>query len=250
MIKLIEVIGRRADLTHEYFLKHLSTTHLEVVDRVPEFRNRVRQYVQNHLFVDPSELTRIRGLPVSTNADALIEVWWEGFSDILEAFQEPRYFEIIRPDELEFGDVPGAWGVVTRDSLVTERHGFSGLIKLCIFLKRADSISHSTFQSRWCETRDARLVVANAVRGHVGRLVENWVSQDPAEALPGAQAYDLIAELWFETVPSVAAFAADPDVQAAIGHAAGDYIDASKTRIYLAKENPAAAEWLRRGLND
>ena len=73
MLKLIEVIGRRADLTHEYFLKHLSTTHLEVVDRVPEFRNRVRRYMQNHLFVDPAELGPIKGLPIASNTDSSIK---------------------------------------------------------------------------------------------------------------------------------------------------------------------------------
>ena len=177
MVKLIEVIGRRPDLTHAYFLKHLSTTHLEVVDRVPEFRNRVRQYVQNHLFVDPNELAAIHGLSISTNADGLIEVWWDRFSDIMGAFQEPRYLEIIRPDELAFGDVPGAWGVTTQETLVMERNGFSGLIKLFIFLKRSDRTPHAAFRSRWQAIREDQLSPATAFRAHVGRFVENWVSE-------------------------------------------------------------------------
>jgi EthD domain len=247
MVKLIEVIGRRPDLTHAYFLKHLSTTHLEMVDRVPEFRDRVRRYTQNFLLVDPSELATIQGLTVSTNADALIEVWYDRFSDMVAAFQEPRYFEILRPDELAFGDVPGAWGVVTDEASVMERSGFAGLTKLFVFVKRTDGISHATFRMRWGEARSQRLMLANAFRTCIGRYVENWVSQDPAETLPNAKPYDLIAELWLDFVKDVAEFAADRDVAAALGPGAGDYIDITQTRIYVAQESPASAEWLRKG---
>ena len=246
MVKLIEVIGRRPDLTHAYFLKHLSTTHLEVVDRVPEFRNRVRRYVQNHLFVDPNELADIHGLSISTNADGLIEVWWDRFSDIMGAFQEPRYLEIIRPDELAFGDVPGAWGVTAQETLVMERNGFSGLIKLFIFLKRPVRTPHAAFRSRWQAIREHQLSPATAFHTHVGRFVENWVSQDPAESLPGMKPYDLVAELWLESLQDVAQLAADPNFLGAVGGAPADHIDSSHTLMYVAKENPAAAEWLRK----
>ncbi|PYO39953.1 MAG: hypothetical protein DMD33_19240 [Gemmatimonadetes bacterium] len=245
MLKLIEVIGRRADLTHEYFLKHLSTTHLEVVDRVPEFRNRVRRYMQNHLFVDPAELGPIKGLPIASNTDSIIEVWWDSFADIRRAFEEPRYFEIIRPDELAFGDVAGAWGVTAQDTLVTERNGFAGLMKVFIFLKRSPGISHSEFLSRWRAARDSRLIAAPAFRSLVGRCIENVVAQDPANALPGARPFDLVAELWLDSLQHVAQFAADPDVIAAIAGAQTDYTDRAQSLIYVGKENPAAAEWLR-----
>jgi hypothetical protein len=246
MVKLIEVIGRRPDLTHAYFLQHLSTTHLEMVDRVPEFRDRVRRYLQNFLFVDPSALASIQGITVSTNADALIEVWYERFSDMVAAFQEPRYLEILRPDELAFGDVPGAWGVVTDEAVVMERSGFAGLIKFFVFVKRADGISHATFQTRWREVGGQRLMLANAFRTRIGRYVENWVSQNPAETLPNAKPYDLVAELSLDSLQDVAELAADRDLAAAIGPGAGDYIDMTQTRLYVARENPASAEWLRK----
>jgi hypothetical protein len=247
MLKLIEVIGRRPDLTHAGFLKHLSTTHLEMVDRVPEFRDRVQRYMQNFLCVDRNELAPIQGFTVSTDADALIEVWYERFSDMVAAFQEPRYMEILRPDELAFGDVPGAWGVVTEEARVMERSGFAGLVKLFAFIKRADGTPHATFQTRWGEGRSQRLMLAKSFRTRIGRYVENWVSQDPAEALPNAKPYDLIAELWLDSLNDVAEFAADREVAAALGWGAGDYIDITQTRLYVAQENLASEEWLRKG---
>ena len=246
MVKLLEVIGRRPDLTHAYFLKHLSTTHLEVVDRVPEFRNRVRRYMQNHLFVDPTELGSIKGLPIAVDTDSIIEVWWDSVADIRRSFEEPRYFEIIRPDELAFGDVAGAWGVTGQDTLVTERDGFAGLIKVFVFLKRSAGISHSEFLRRWRAARDSRLIAAPAFGSLVGRFVENVVAQDPADALPGAKPLDLIAELWLDSLQHVAQFAADPAVSGSIVGAQADYTDRAQSLIYVAKENPAAAAWLLR----
>src|SRR5438552_16560125 len=115
MVKLLEVIARPADLTHEAFVKHQSTTHLEIVERVPEFVKPVRAYMQNHIFVDPGELPFVKGLPISFNTDSIIEVWYDNIDAVTRAFQEPRYFEIIRPDELAFGDVEGVWGVAADD---------------------------------------------------------------------------------------------------------------------------------------
>jgi hypothetical protein len=247
MLKLIEVVPRRSDLTHSQFIEHLSTTHLEVVDRVPEFRNRVRNYMQNHLFVDPNELATINGIPICLNGDAIIEVWWDGIADILGAFQEPRYLEIIRPDELSFGDVPGAWGVTTNDIDVMKRDGFSGRIKCFLFFKRRDGISHSDFLCLWREARDGRLMPARAFRNRVRGFVENLVGQDPAESLPGMKAFDLVAEFWFDSLQDVAEFTADPDVIASTVGASAAYTNRAQTLVYVAEEQPAAAEWLRRG---
>lgn len=245
-IKLIEVVGRRPDLTHAEFIKHLSTTHLEVVDRVPEFRDRVRQYMQNHLFVDSGDLPVIEGIPIAFSTDSVIEVWWDSVDDIRRSFEEPRYMEVVRPDELSFGDVAGAWGLTTHDTVVMERKNFTGLIKIFAFLKRSDGISHSEFLGRWRGAREGRLMAARAFRSHVGRFVENEVAQDPADRLPGMKDYDLVAELWFESLQQVAEFAADPDAIAAIVGTGADYTNRAQMLIYVAEEKPATAAWLRR----
>jgi len=247
MVKLLEVIGRRSDWTHADFIRYQITTHLEVVDRVPEFRNLVRQYMQNHLFVDPSELALIKGLPISSNTDSIIEVWWDRVADIRRAFEQPRYFEIIRPDELAFGDVAGVWGVATHDTLIMERSEFAGLIKLFVFLKRNEGISHSDFLRHWRDDRDRRLMPVKTFRSFVGRYVENLVAQDPTESLPGMRAFDLVAELWFDSLDQAAEFTADPAVIAVFKGEGADYIDRARTLIYLGEEKPASAEWLLRG---
>ena len=243
MVKLLEVVGRRADFTHEAFLKYLATTHLEVVERVPEFLRPVQQYMQNHLFIDPGELASIKGLPITSNTDSIIEVWYDSVDAFKQAFQEPRYLEILRPDELAFGDVEGVWGVVTDDYPVMERDGFTGHIKMFIFLKRKTRLTHSQFMARWHEIRDQKLIAAGAFR-HVGRIVENRIKQDPADRLPGMKDYDLVAELWFESLAALTAFASDAEIATVFLET--DFAEPGDTLIYIAEEKPESAEWLRR----
>src|SRR5260221_350812 len=161
MVKLLEVIGRRADFTHEKFLQHQLTTHLDVVGRVPEFFKPVRRYMQNHLIIDPVQLASIKELPISVSTDSIIEVWYDAIADIQRAFQEPRYYEIIRPDELAFGDVTGAWGVAAQDSTILDR-GKSARTKLFVFLRREDGVSHQDFSVHWKQARDRRLRASKA----------------------------------------------------------------------------------------
>jgi hypothetical protein len=246
MVKLLEVIGRRPDFTHENFLKHQLTTHLEVVGRVPEFFKPVRRYMQNHLIIDAAQLAPIQGLPICVTTDSIIEVWYDAIADIERAFQEPRYYEIIRPDELAFGDVAGAWGVATRESNIVERPDKSGRIKLFVFLKRKNGFSHEDFALQWRELRDRRLLPAKAFRATVLRMDENWVTQDPAESLPGMKAYDLVVELWLDSQRDVALFAADPDVVGILTGREASHSDPGGTLIYLGEEQRAAAEWLRK----
>lgn len=242
MLKLVMVIPRRPDVTHAYFLQHVATTHLQVVDQVPEFRNRARRYVQNHLYVDPHELASIHGASGIPNADGLIEVWFSSVDDMLGAFQEPRYMELIRPDEHQFGDVAGAWGLATHETSIMEQEDFKGLIKLFVFVKRADAVSPAVFQQLWRRYCAEQLRPSVAFCTKIGRYVENWVSQDPAEALPGMKPYDLVAEFWLEALDDVAAFTRDQNAQPAL--AAASFIDADQTRFYLGRENPAAEQWL------
>src|SRR5258708_22967489 len=243
MVKLLEVIGRRPDFTHEKFLEHQLTTHLEVVGRVPEFFKPVRRYMQNHLIVDAAQLAPIQGLPICVTTDSIIEVWYDAMADIHKALQEPRYYEMIRTDELAFGDVAGAGGVATHESTIVERPGKSGRIKLFVFLKRKDGVSHQDFALQWRELRDRRFLPAKAFHA-VLRMDENWVTQDPAELLPGMKAYDVVVELWLESHRDAALFAADADVVGTLMGRESSYGDPAGTLIYLGEEQPAVAEWL------
>lgn len=243
MVKMVMVIGRRPDITHEAFLKHLSKNHLEVVDQVPEFRNRVRRYMQNHLFIDRTEIGASSRLPIQVNADGIIEVWFDSVDEIRQAFQLPRYLEIVRPDEHAFGDVEGAWGEVTDEVPVMAKEGFDGRIKLIAFVKRKTGMTHEQFLAAWHAVRSKSLAAGRASR-LVGRFVENRVEQDPAEKLPNTRHYDLVAEMWFESLAALTEFSSDPEIAAAF--LSTEFVEPASTLAYIAEEKPESAEWLRR----
>jgi hypothetical protein len=244
MVKLLMVIPRRADITHEAFLTHLSTEHLKVVDRVPGFRRRVRRYIQNHLFVAPEEVNLLSGLPIRIDADGLIEVWYDSVDAIKQAFGEPGYLQVIRPDEHTFGNVSAAWGVLADDEVILQKVEFDGHIKLFVFLMRKPGQGYGQFLAAWQQVRQTELTVNPTFRAHVGCLVENWVRQDPANSLPGMNRYDLVIEMWFESLSSASQLTADPGVRAAFSMV-GTASD-RQCVAYAAVDYPAAEAWSQR----
>jgi len=54
-------------------------------------------------------------LGVAGAYDGVAELWFDSAEEIERAFEEPRYLEIIRPDELKFVDVPGCISFITEE---------------------------------------------------------------------------------------------------------------------------------------
>lgn len=99
MVKLIACVKRKPGLTREEFSRHWRENHGPLVCSVPEFMRHVRKYVQCHLIGETGPV----GAP--TDYDGVAELWFDSAQEIERAFAEPRYLEIIRPDELKFIDI-------------------------------------------------------------------------------------------------------------------------------------------------
>jgi uncharacterized protein (TIGR02118 family) len=100
MIKLIICATRKAGVSHEEFDAYWRDQHGPLVKSVTEFARHVRRYVQCHL----SETTVPFG--IAGSYDGVAELWFDTVEEAAIAFKEPKYLEIIRPDELKFVD-PG-----------------------------------------------------------------------------------------------------------------------------------------------
>ena len=98
MVKLIICATRRSDVTREEFDSYWRDKHGPLVKSVAEFARHVRRYVQCHL---------VEGAPpfgVAGAYDGVAELWFDNVEEAARAFSEPKYLEIIRPDELKFVD--------------------------------------------------------------------------------------------------------------------------------------------------
>ena len=102
MIKLIGCLKRKPELTSQEFHRYWREEHWPLAKSVPEFFRYVRKYVQSHALEGP-----VPGLPAYEPAfDGFAEIWFDSIEDMGRAFAEPRYLEIIRPDEKRFLDLP------------------------------------------------------------------------------------------------------------------------------------------------
>ena len=98
MIKLVICATRKAGLSFEEFDRYWRDHHGPLVRRVHEFARHVRKYVQCHVI--KSEVP----FGLAANYDGVAELWFDSIEDAATAFREPKYLEIIRPDELKFFD--------------------------------------------------------------------------------------------------------------------------------------------------
>lgn len=112
MVKLVAGLRRKPSMNVAEFQRYWKEVHGPLVKSVPEFFRYVRKYVQGHTLSDP-----VPGFPPQTSApfDGIAELWFDSVAEIGTAFAEPRYLEIIRPDELKFLDLANCTIFVVED---------------------------------------------------------------------------------------------------------------------------------------
>ena len=109
MVKLIVCAKRKPGITHEEFDRYWRENHGPLVKSVPEFIRHVRKYVQCHTVSNSAPLG------IDSTYDGVAELWFDSLDELNKAFNEPRYLEIIRPDELKFADITNSMSIVTEE---------------------------------------------------------------------------------------------------------------------------------------
>jgi uncharacterized protein (TIGR02118 family) len=110
MVTLFVLAKRKKGMTHAEFSKYWRYTHGPLVRSVPEFIGHVREYVQFHIPEDTGAGKLVGG---STEFDGFAKLVFDSTESMTQAFNEPKYLEIIRPDEHKFLDWDGCVSVVT-----------------------------------------------------------------------------------------------------------------------------------------
>lgn len=113
MVKLIVCAkrkpGRKPGMTHEEFDRYWRESHGPLVRSVSEFIRHVHKYVQCHIVSNSAPLG------ASSPYDGVAELWFDSLDELHQAFNEPRYLEIIRADELKFVDLAACVSFVTEE---------------------------------------------------------------------------------------------------------------------------------------
>lgn len=115
MIKIILLIHRHPDLTHEEFADYWKSKHAPLFAALPEAKQYVRRYVQDHAVGMP------QGFPPSpVQYDGVAEIWFDDMASLTKLFTSANYLEKVRPDEMRFCDLSRCAYLVARENVVLE----------------------------------------------------------------------------------------------------------------------------------
>lgn len=157
MIKLVYVITRRSDLSHEAFADYWLKRHGPLVASHAGAL-RLRKYVQSHLFDHPSNegMRAARGMlpPV----DGITEVWWDSLADFQAAYATHEggvAGAALAEDEAKFIDFSRSAVFLTEEHLIFDHTGGAGpgpeALKVTYLLARRADLSPSACHATWLD---------------------------------------------------------------------------------------------------
>jgi hypothetical protein len=105
MMKMMILASRRDGMTQAEFRRYVTEVHGPLVKSVPEVADAIRHYHYNFPIADADDTAF--GHPRAAHLDIVTQGWFDSREAQLANMAEPRYLEIVRPDEHRFAG-PGA----------------------------------------------------------------------------------------------------------------------------------------------
>jgi hypothetical protein len=237
MLKIILVPRRHPDMTRPQFFDYLANKHASLVKSVPEFTRYLRRYVQNHsrLAQDGADVTT--PFQRAVDRDSVIELWFDDGHSFHRALAEPRYQEVIRPDEARFNDLPNLIVLATTEVAGLPAQGGPTGFKLFDVMKRKADIDRTTFLARW-QRHSELLRSRSAYRLAARKSVLNAIVADDSNPFGQPADFDGVMETWLGRFADAGVIAKlrldDPELAAS----EVSFVDASASFSVLAVENP------------
>jgi uncharacterized protein (TIGR02118 family) len=111
MVKVSVLVKRKPGMSPAEFHRYWKDVHGPLLLGVPEFLRHFRTYVQCHQIAEA--LADMPG--ASSQYDGIAEACADSLDEVKRAFAEPRYLEVIRPDEEKFLDLVHCVFLVTEE---------------------------------------------------------------------------------------------------------------------------------------
>lgn len=116
MITMIVCVRRKKGISREEFSRYWHDKHAPLVLSTPEFMQYVRKYVQYHFAPGQAAAGSLFG--DISDYDGVGEIWFDSREAMNAALNEPRYLEIMRPDEHKFIDLEGCLSFVAEERVI------------------------------------------------------------------------------------------------------------------------------------
>ena len=112
-VKFIGLSKRPADFTHDEWVRYWIDVHGPMAHDIPEFTQYYGRYVHNYVVSLDAE-----AVATTEDYDGIVEEWIRSAEDFARCLEEPRYLEIVRPDELKFVDIARSHFLLAQEQLI------------------------------------------------------------------------------------------------------------------------------------
>jgi hypothetical protein len=236
VIKIMLAVNRRPGMSRPEFFQYLTGTHGPLVLGVPEFLRHLKKYVQN-LVLDGTHAAAASVIPSGApERDAVIELWFDSVEALGPAFREPRYGEIIRPDEEKFANQENLLVHLVTEETVLPSKGEAPRIKRFRFLRRKPGISREDFLRHWREAHTPLLMSGAVFADVLKKHVRNHRLPSETDPFGGAAVYDGIDEFWFDSLEDVARLDGDLDHAGKVRTDEARFLEQSMTLTVVTRE--------------
>ncbi len=194
MIKLVCFFRRKPGMSVADFHAHWLGSHGPLIANTPELAQHLVRYEQNHRL--PSDYERDANGP---GFDGATVQWLESIESFYGFVREPKYAELIAPDEATFLDRESITLLFTEDDDVKiEGRRGDAEVKLLALLKRKQGITAADFHRHWAGAHasifaDTPEIARHILAYHQSHRLEKDYERD-AQGPPG---FDGLAEQWY-----------------------------------------------------
>jgi uncharacterized protein (TIGR02118 family) len=231
------LLARKPGMTRERFHQHWFEVHGPLVMSIPEIRDRNIKYVQCHTVDDWFPFLAGDG-PLF---DGAAEIWIDSLESAIQMFAEPKFEELVYPDELLFIDHSRTAILVLTEHLVYARPGAAlhGGLKLFEVPVRPAHMTRTECQQHWRTVHAPMVLDTPSMVASMRRYSQSHTLPDEAlsdVAGIGAMKYDGLAELWFDSRDDLLACFGD-EYLATVHEDEHNFVDLDRSTAFVTREH-------------
>ena len=195
MIKLVCFFRRKPGMSAADFHAHWRDQHGPLIADTPELAQHLVRYEQNHRLA--SDYARDAG--GSPGFDGATVQWLESMEGFLGFVREPKYAELIAPDEARFLDRESLTLLFTEDDDVKiEGDREAADVKLLALLRRKPGRTAPAFQRHWGGRHASIFADTPEIARHIVAYHQSRrLTEDYARDRDGQPGFDGLAEQWY-----------------------------------------------------
>ena len=116
-VKFIGLSRRHPSLGHDEWCRYWIDVHGPLAHGIAEFTRYYGKYVHNYVLPDDPAAAD------SLEFDGIVEEWLESAEAMADCLAEPKYLELVRPDELKFVDFGRSHMLLTEEHTIFDSSG-------------------------------------------------------------------------------------------------------------------------------